>query len=76
MDTPRSSFHPVMPDMSAFDLARWQVNEVLYARKVDTTEGPGFAVYAADGTPLFTTPTMAQVLVAAQDNEMKLASVH
>lgn len=62
--------------MTAFDLARWQLNEVLYIREVPAQQGTGFAVHAADGTFLFNAESMSQVLAAARDNDMRLAAVH
>ncbi|MEO5336842.1 MAG: DUF1150 domain-containing protein [Magnetospirillum sp. WYHS-4] len=60
----------------AFDLAHWQLNEVIYVRPVATTQGPAFSVHAADGTPLFVAGSMNQVMEAARENEVRLATLH
>lgn len=61
---------------SAFDLARWRLNDLLYTRPVRTEDGPGVAVYAADGTFLFIAESLADVIHTAKTNEMELATLH
>jgi hypothetical protein len=77
MVTARDTFQPdALAGMTPFDLARWQLNEVLYIREVRAPQGTGFAVHAADGTFLFNAESMSQILAAARDNDMRLAAVH
>jgi hypothetical protein len=62
--------------MSLFDLARWRVEDLLYVRHVESAEGSGFAVFAADGTYLDVVETMEEVLISAHQHEMEVASIH
>lgn len=62
--------------MSAFDLAHWRLNELLYIRPLPSAAGDGVAVYAADGTFLFTAESVATVVLTAAFHEMELATVH
>lgn len=62
--------------MSLYDFARWRIEDLLYVRQVESPEGAGYAVFAADGTYLDVVETMEEVLVSAQQHEMEVATIH
>lgn len=76
--TPTTSNSKTAPDpgMTAFDLARLDINDTLYVKRIETAEGAGFEVHAADGTPLFVVDDMRDVVAAARKNDMRLATLH
>lgn len=63
--------------MSAADFARWGVNVIAYARKVENPEnGETFAIYAADGEPIGVAGSLAAADVGLRQNDIELVSVH
>ena len=72
---------PCTPDdglttMSASGLARAQINDVVYAKRVSAAEGEGYAVYAANGTFLDIVESLAEVILTAHEHDMEVATVH
>ena len=71
-----SAAKPLHPNMSAFDLARLNLNDTLYVRSLRTPKGDAFEVHAADGTLLFVVEDLHDVVETARANDMRLATVH
>ncbi len=64
------------PRMSLYDFMKSQMDDVIYARPIQDENGSAFAVYAADGTFLDLFDTLGEVLIAAHDQNMVVATVH
>jgi hypothetical protein len=63
--------------MSAADFARWGVDAVAYARKVENPEGgEAFAIFAADGQPIGMAGSLAAADAGLSQNDIELVNVH
>lgn len=61
---------------SATDFAAIGVNLVAYIKPVTVDGRAGFAVHAADGTPLTVVPGRDAAIAAVRCHEMELVSLH
>ncbi|MCH8215033.1 MAG: hypothetical protein IIC54_13300 [Proteobacteria bacterium] len=52
------------------------MDDVIYARPIQDENGSAYAVYAADGTFLDLFDTLGEVIIAAHDQDMVVATVH
>ncbi len=64
------------PRMSLYDFMKSRMDDVIYARPIHDENGSAFAVYAADGTFLDLFDTLGEVIIAAHDQDMVVATVH
>ena len=71
-ETPNDS----APRMSLYDFMKSRMDDVIYARPIQDDNGSAYAVYAADGTFLDLFDTLGEVIVAAHDQDMVVATVH
>lgn len=65
-----------VPLMSLYDFMKSRMDDVIYARPIHDENGSAFAVYAADGTFLDLFDTLGEVIIAAHDQDMVVATVH
>lgn len=71
-EAPNDSAHR----MSLYDFMKSRMDDVIYARPIKDENGSAYAVYAADGTFLDLFDTLGEVIIAAHDNNMLVATVH
>ncbi len=71
-ETPNDS----TPRMSLYDFMKSRMDDVIYARPIQDDNGSAYAVYAADGTFLDLFDTLGEVIIAAHDQDMVVATVH
>ncbi len=64
------------PRMSLYDFMKSRMDDVIYARHIRDENGSAYAVYAADGTFLDLFDTLGEVIIAAHDQNMLVATVH
>jgi len=62
--------------MSLYDFMKSRMDDVIYTRPIQDDNGSAYAVYAADGTFLDLFDTLGEVLIAAHDQDMVVATVH
>ncbi|HEY0837563.1 MAG TPA: DUF1150 family protein [Azospirillum sp.] len=62
--------------LSSQDFAAFGVDHVAYVKAVEVDGNPGFAVHAADGTPLTVLPNRDVAFAAVRQNDMEPVSVH
>lgn len=62
--------------MSLYDFMKSRMDDVIYARPIQDENGSAYAVYAADGTFLDLFDTLGEVIIAAHDQDMVVATVH
>ncbi len=65
-----------VPRMSLHDFMKSRMDDVIYARPIQDENGSAYAVYAADGTFLDLFDTLGEVIIAAHDQDMVVATVH
>lgn len=71
-ETPNDS----APRMSLYDFMKSRMDDVIYTRPIQDDNGSAYAVYAADGTFLDLFDTLGEVIIAAHDQDMVVATVH
>ena len=71
-ETPNDS----TPRMSLYDFMKSRMDDVIYTRPIQDDNGSAYAVYAADGTFLDLFDTLGEVIIAAHDQDMVVATVH
>ncbi len=64
------------PRLSLHDFMKSWMNDVIYTRPIQDENGSAYAVYAADGTFLDLFDTLGEVIIAAHDQDMVVATVH
>ena len=64
------------PRMSLYDFMKSRMEDVIYARPIHDENGSAFAVYAADGTFLDLFDSLGEVIIAAHDQNMIVATIH
>jgi hypothetical protein len=62
--------------MTAIQFAQLGVKQVAYVKPVVFNGAPGFAIHAADGTPMAVAPQLETALGAIMQHEMFAALVH
>lgn len=62
--------------MTAADLANWGLPVVAYIRHVGEAGAGGWAIHAADGTPIGAAPDRATAFAAVRQHELEPLSVH
>jgi len=62
--------------LSLYDFMKSRMNDVIYTRPIQDENGSAYAVYAADGTFLDLFDTLGEVIIAAHDQDMVVATVH
>ncbi len=71
-ETPNDS----APRMSLYDFMKSRMDDVIYTRPIQDENGSAYAVYAADGTFLDLFDTLGEVIIAAHDQDLIVATVH
>ncbi len=71
-ETPNAS----APRMSLYDFMKSRMDDVIYTRPIQDENGSAYAVYAADGTFLDLFDTLGEVIIAAHDQDLIVATVH
>ncbi|HVB68323.1 MAG TPA: DUF1150 family protein [Acetobacteraceae bacterium] len=62
--------------LSESQLARLGLSQIAYVRPVVVDGTPGFAIHAADGTPMAVAPDQATAVAAIMQHEMVPVTVH
>ncbi|MGE0419363.1 MAG: DUF1150 family protein [Acetobacteraceae bacterium] len=68
--------HVLLPSMTADQLARLGVSQIAYVKPVVMNGAHGFAIHAADGTPMALTADRDVAIAAILRHEMLPVSVH
>lgn len=68
--------HPAVPTITADQLARLGVSQIAYVKPVVMNGAHGFAIHAADGTPMALTADREVAIAAILRHEMVPVSVH
>jgi len=63
-------------DISPGDLAAFGVDQIAFVKPVTVEGVDGFAVHAADGTPLAVLADRATAFAAVRQNDLEPVSVH
>lgn len=66
----------LLRQLSAQDFVAFGVDHVAYVKAVEVDGRTGFAVHAADGTPLTVLPDRDVAFAAVRQNDMEPVSVH
>ncbi|WP_119679503.1 DUF1150 family protein [Indioceanicola profundi] len=62
--------------LSPQDFAAFGLNDVAYVKRIERDGAAGFAIHAADGTPLTVVPNEQLALATVRQNDMEALSVH
>lgn len=62
--------------LSPQDFAAFGVNDIAYVKQVRHPGGTGFAIHAADGTPLTIVANLPVAVATVRQHEMEPVSVH
>jgi len=62
--------------LTQFDLATWGIEDVAYAKPVDTDDGDAYGIFAADGTELAQVESRDEAIVTIRQNDLEALSVH
>ncbi|WP_207482203.1 DUF1150 family protein [Arenibaculum pallidiluteum] len=62
--------------LSTKDFASFGLDDLAYVKRVETDEGEGFAIHAADGTPLAVVPERDVAFATVRQNDLEPVSVH
>jgi len=62
--------------LSSQDFLTFGIHDIAYVRKIDTQGQEGFAIHAADGTPLSVMDTMDEAIQLIEHNDLASAHVH
>jgi len=66
----------ILRRLSPQDFAAFGVNHVAYVKPVQVKGQSGFAIHAADGTPLTVLPSRDVACATVRQNDMEALSVH
>ncbi|HYD64999.1 DUF1150 family protein [Azospirillum sp.] len=66
----------LLRQLSPQDFVAFGVDHVAYVKAVEVDGNAGFAVHAADGTPLTVLPNRDVAFAAVRQNDMEPVSVH
>lgn len=62
--------------LSSGELAALGINDVAYVKRVMAQGGIGYAIHAADGTPVAVMPDQAHAIAAVIEHDLHPVSVH
>ncbi|EWY37985.1 hypothetical protein N825_15125 [Skermanella stibiiresistens SB22] len=62
--------------ISSQDFVAFGVNDLAYIKVVDVDGSTGYAIHAADGTPLTVMPEREAAFAAVRQHELEPVSVH
>jgi len=62
--------------ISAAQLAQLGMQQIAYVKQVTVNGAQGFAIHAADGTPIMLTDSREAAIANAWSNELQAVSVH
>ncbi|MDE2228476.1 MAG: DUF1150 family protein [Alphaproteobacteria bacterium] len=65
-----------LKNISAKEFAHWGLQDLAYIRPVVVEGRSGYAIHAADGTPMAVMPTLAVAQAAVRQNDLEPLSVH
>lgn len=66
----------ILKNLSPQDFLTFGMHDVAYIRKVVVDDKVGFAVHAADGTPLSVMDSMDEAVSIIHHNELETAIIH
>ncbi len=66
----------VLKGLSNQDFLTFGIHDIAYVRKIHMQGQEGFAIHAADGTPLSVMDTMDEALQVIEHNDLASAHVH
>jgi len=62
--------------LSSKDFASFGLGDLAYVKRVETEDGEGFAIHAADGTPLAVLSERDIAFATIRQNDLEPVSVH
>ena len=62
--------------LSPRDFATFGMNHIAYVKPVEVKGAKGFAIHAADGTPITVLPRRDDAFAAIRQNDLEPVSVH
>jgi hypothetical protein len=62
--------------ISSQEFAHWGLQELAYIRRVTVKDQPGYAINAADGTPMAVMPSLDVAQAAVRQHDLEPLSVH
>lgn len=68
--------HPISRTISPSDFADWGMPEVAFIKRVETDGEIGWAIHAADGTPMGLASSRELAFAAVTQHELEPVSVH
>ncbi|MEZ5813921.1 MAG: DUF1150 family protein [Alphaproteobacteria bacterium] len=71
-----NSVSEILKNLSAQDFLSFGMHDIAYVRAVDIEGRTGYAVHAADGTPLSVLSSMDEALRVIAHNDLETAVVH
>lgn len=66
----------VLKGLSSADFLNFGIQDIAYVRFVEAEGQTGFAIHAADGTPLSVVDSEAEAYMLAKQNDLETAAVH
>ncbi len=71
-----NSTSKILKNLSAQDFLSFGVHDVAYVREIDVDGQAGYAVHAADGTPLSVLNSLDEALNIIEHNDLETAILH
>jgi hypothetical protein len=68
--------HPISRTISLTDFANWGLPEIAFIKRVQTDGEIGWAIHAADGTPMGLASSRDIAFAAVTQHELEPVSVH
>ncbi|CAA7617471.1 conserved hypothetical protein [Magnetospirillum sp. LM-5] len=68
--------HPLSRTISSTDFANWGLPEIAFIKRVQTDGEIGWAIHAADGTPMGLASSREIAFAAVTQHELEPVSVH
>ncbi len=62
--------------ISPKEFAYWGMQDIAYIQRVTVNEQPGYAIHAADGTPMGMMPSLDVAQAALRQHDLEPLSVH
>ena len=76
MDTQQDRIQKVLRELTAQDFLSFGMQDVAYVREVQIDGQIGFAVHAADGTPLSVMDSLAEATTLIHHNDLETVVLH
>lgn len=65
-----------LKNISLKDFALLGMNDMAYVKRVVVKDGPGFAIYGADGTRLAVAPSEELAYITIRQNDLEAVRLH